>query len=377
MSDFLISGNVDTLIRAIYRGPLEESPWRSFLNSFCDAVDANYATLLLRPPREGDAGLVLNAVVASAEIYQSYNETYFALDPFVNLPAGKVVTLQEFMPRAELLETQYYQHYMAPIGVFHNMGVDMTEPDGLNARLRVTRPEGSDDFGKKEKALCQLLIPHLQQSIALHSRIKRTESESLLYSEAINQLALGTIILDDQAKILRTNKAAEHLLRHNDDLRVKDGRLQIVGRNDNIAFRELVEQVLDAHQRRVPSFVKAFRINRADGVNGLGLLVRPFPLVESSEGKTNPALAIFISDPSQRRVVPADILVDLYGFTPAESSLVLLLANGLTLDEASDELGVSRNTAKSHLSSVFSKTGVTRQTKLIQLILKSVAPFAN
>ena len=70
-----------------------------------------------------------------------------------------------------------------------------------------------------------------------------------------------------------------------------------------------------------------------------------------------------------------EILGQLFEFTPAEAALALLLANGLTLDEAAEELGVTRNTAKSHLSSVFSKTGVTRQPKLVQLILKSVAPM--
>ncbi|MCY1183803.1 hypothetical protein D3C76_1770240 [compost metagenome] len=51
----------------------------------------------------------------------------------------------------------------------------------------------------------------------------------------------------------------------------------------------------------------------------------------------------------------------------------MLLANGLTLDEASEELGISRNTSRAHLRSTFSKTGVTRQTMLVRLILRSVA----
>jgi DNA-binding CsgD family transcriptional regulator len=54
----------------------------------------------------------------------------------------------------------------------------------------------------------------------------------------------------------------------------------------------------------------------------------------------------------------------------------MLLANGLTLDQASAELGVSRNTARTHLRSLFSKTGVSRQTMLVRLILKSVANLA-
>nr|MDT0253635.1 LuxR C-terminal-related transcriptional regulator [Endozoicomonas sp.] len=51
----------------------------------------------------------------------------------------------------------------------------------------------------------------------------------------------------------------------------------------------------------------------------------------------------------------------------------MILANGLTLDETAEELGISRNTARAHLRSIFSKTGVTRQTMLVRLILKSVA----
>lgn len=374
---YKISKQLDQLIRSVYQGPLEDKPWWTFLNLFRDAVGGNYATLVLRPPREGDSGLVLNAVVVSPEVYDSYNHTYFSLDPFVDLPVDTVVTLQEFMPREELLKTDYYQQYMAPIDVFHNMGVDMSGPAGLNARLRVTRAQSQSDFGIDEKTLCQLILPHLQQSIALHSRIKRTESEREFYAGAIDQLAMGIIILDENSHVLRSNRVADKLLANNQNLLIKDGLLQVGSRKENKAFRELVDQVFSAHRNSEPGFVKAFRVGSTDSVTGLGLLIRPLPIVDSSALQRNPSVAIFIGDPQQRRVAPDEVLAELFGFTPAESSLALLLANGLTLDEASDELGVTRNTAKSHLSSVFSKTGLTRQTKLIQLILKSVAPFGG
>ncbi len=230
MDQYTISENLDALIRAVYQGPLEETPWLSFLEQLRLAVDANYATLVLRPPTEGDTGLVLNAVVASLEVREIYKQSFFVLDPFVDLPPGKVVTLREFMPREELLQTEYYQQYMKPVGVFHNMGADMSAPDGLNARLRITRPEGAEDFGEEEKALCQLLLPHLQQSIVLHSQLKRTESERELYAEAIDQLAMGTVVLDDQAKVQRINKAAESLLQNNPGMKIKDGQLQVGSR---------------------------------------------------------------------------------------------------------------------------------------------------
>ena len=92
-----------------------------------------------------------------------------------------------------------------------------------------------------------------------------------------------------------------------------------------------------------------------------------------NEGKLCPSVAIFISDPEQESSAPQEIVKALFDLTPAEAQLAMLLANGLTLDEASDALGISRNTARAHLRSTFSKTGVTRQTMLVRLILRSVA----
>ena len=77
------------------------------------------------------------------------------------------------------------------------------------------------------------------------------------------------------------------------------------------------------------------------------------------------------------RQATSDVLIALFGLTPAEARLAIRLVNGLSLDEAAISLGVSRNTAKSHLRAVFSKTGVTRQPQLIQLILNSVVTLAG
>ena len=62
----------------------------------------------------------------------------------------------------------------------------------------------------------------------------------------------------------------------------------------------------------------------------------------------------------------------LFDFTPAETQLALQLADGLALEEAADELGISKNTARAHLRAVFSKTGVTRQATLVRMLLSSV-----
>ena len=66
-------------------------------------------------------------------------------------------------------------------------------------------------------------------------------------------------------------------------------------------------------------------------------------------------------------------LAKLFGLTPAEASFAVLLGDGLTLDEAAAEQGIARNTARAHLRSIFAKTGVSRQTMLVRLIVTSLA----
>jgi DNA-binding CsgD family transcriptional regulator len=57
-----------------------------------------------------------------------------------------------------------------------------------------------------------------------------------------------------------------------------------------------------------------------------------------------------------------------YGLTRAEIRLCELLLAGQSLAEAATGLRVSRNTAKTHLTRIFDKTGVRSQMALLRLL---------
>lgn len=57
-----------------------------------------------------------------------------------------------------------------------------------------------------------------------------------------------------------------------------------------------------------------------------------------------------------------------FGLTPAETRLAARLKDGLTLKEASGELGVSINTVRNQLRAVFDKIGLSRQSDLIRAL---------
>ncbi|UVJ44642.1 LuxR C-terminal-related transcriptional regulator [Pseudomonas sp. LS1212] len=361
------------LVGNLYQGPLENVPWATFLNQLNVHLDSKYVTFILRPPSAHVDGLMVNTTGTSTEATASYNKHFFALDPFVDLPNRQVATLAEFISNDDLQNSEFYKSFLEPVNVFHILGADINTCDGAQCRIRISRSSDDKAFGNEEKALLAQFIPHLERSIKIHMQLNRIEAERNLYSGAVDQMAVGTIILDEAGKVLQTNQVADRLIQEKDGIKLVNDGLQVGTARDTQEFRRLVKQSLLSQKSSNPSVVEALRVQRPSGRADLGIIVRSVPLSAWSEGKQCPTVVIFISDPEQQSTAPQEIVRALFDFTPAETQLAMLLANGLTLDEASEELGISRNTSRAHLRSTFSKTGVTRQTMLVRLILRSVA----
>lgn len=379
----------EELVTAIYRGPLESQPWSSALPLLRELMDSHVVSLVLRPPAEDDRGVILNSVrpthgqvsarpqasqpdTADWEV-TAYREQFFALDPFVNLPVDKVVALADILDDEALVASDYYEHYLRPAGLFRILGLDTVEPGGMLARLRCTRRREEPPFTTDERALLARIAPHLRLAIQIHATLGRTASERNLYAGAVEQLAVATIILDEQGHVLSTNTIARVLLEDGDGLALRGQHLFIAGRDRNRELQNSLATIVQAQHRGETSVVRALRVLRSGNRPQLGLVLRPVPVSEWSEGQTSPCVAVFISDPELSETASLGTLRELFGLTPAEANLAVLLSRGLRLAEVSEAQNVSPHTARAQLKSVFAKTGVSRQAELVRLVLKSVA----
>jgi DNA-binding CsgD family transcriptional regulator len=366
------------LIESIYKG-LDELPlWQSFLSLLHSEMNANICFLILRTPNHGDAGLLLSHGLPSAlsdTPNNVYSDELYGLDPFVNLPLGKVVSLEEFLPKDQLLSSEFYQRCMKPFDLLYILGVDMQLTDGMRASLRITRSPNTAEFSAQDHAKIAILIPHLQRAIPLYARLQKMETERSLLDRTVSQLSLGTIILDDKRLIMHGNAIADRILAEKNGISTKDRQILISQSSEASHFRELLNHAIDIHRHSKPHIVQAMAITRSTGHLPLNIVVRSMPKVSQVDGQTVAAVAVFISDPEYKSQTSAEVLGQLYGLTPAESKLAMALADGQSLEDASNTLHITRNTARAHLRSIFVKTGVTQQTMLVSLLLKSVAAF--
>ena len=141
---------------------------------------------------------------------------------------------------------------------------------------------------------------------------------------------------------------------------------------DNRKLQQLIQKVLSQKSSPQVALVEAMSVNRTSGQAAWGLVIQSISPDQWTEGKHRPCVAVFLRDPEIKSQPPMRLAQELFQLTPAETSLAIQLANGLSLDEASEVLNIRRNTARAHLRSIFSKTGVRRQTELVRIFLNSV-----
>lgn len=367
----------DRLIGAIHDGSLDDQAFTRALDMFREQFKANFATLILRIPGVEDIGLMLVSGNLDAHGRLAYLTYHQSLTPFSNQPADRVFTEQDVMTAAEWEASQYYLESCQYQNVFHVMGADIsTESEGV-FRLRVTRPKDQPAFSAADRALCELLIPHLRRAFHVHSELGRSESLGALYADAINRLSVAAIVLTESGTVQRVNGYAQQLLDQADGLKLVGDRLKASYPGDNKTLQKRIKEAFAAIEKGQPLTGAALSVTRPSGEVSLGVVFETVPDRGWVGGKEQPTLMLYVRDAVNKSSVSSATAKQLFDFTPTETALALELANGLSLENAAENLGIMRNTARAHLRAIFSKTGVRRQAELVRVMLNSVVALSS
>jgi DNA-binding CsgD family transcriptional regulator/PAS domain-containing protein len=369
---------LNRLIGAIYDGPTESPPWRSALPLLRETLAAKHVTLILRPPATGTTGAMINTDTVRDDATQAYQTHFFALDAFVGLPDDRVVTPEEIVGAAAWRSGALYRDYLAPLDCEYILGADLRTVRGIECRFRITRGRSQPPFADADKALCNLLLPHLKRAIQVHARLDNLECERHLFAGVIERLQLGLITLARDGTVIDTNEEARRILGERDGIQLRGGALLVDHTQDAREFRRLLRAALaPAPEPASPAVIEAMSISRPSGRGRLGVVVRAVPPGSWPPGRGRPAAVVLLRDPQSGGAQAShEIVQRLFGLTPTEAALALNLAEGLALDEAAERLGVTLNTARTYLRFIFRKAGVARQSELIRKLLKSVATLA-
>lgn len=356
------------VLAALFASLLDEEPWSAFLERLGEASGATWATLILTPRQADQPGMILTPN-ADPGVGADYNSRLFADDPFVGLPEGKVAHFRDFVPADTLDRKTAFRAFLEQTSD-EILGVDIGEASRLELRLRLTRAADRPRFEAADRRRLETLVPHLRIALALFERLAAGETEQRIYAGAVAQMAVGVIILDRRGKVLRLNPPASTILAERDGIAL---------RGDALAFddAEIGRQLQARLARSDENGPLTLRIERPSGTGDLLLVVGQAPAPEFVAAGGGPAAVLFLTDPTHGPRISAEAIRDLLGLTQSEAAVAAHLAEGLAPAEVAARLGISANTVRAHLRSIFGKTGVKRQSQLVQLVHQSLPSLSR
>ncbi|MFM1982866.1 MAG: hypothetical protein RJB22_1585 [Pseudomonadota bacterium] len=354
---------ISDVLDALYGGLLQDQPWVGFLQALSGWLGATYATLILTAPGLAMPGALLTPG-ADPDVSDDYLASFFTTDPFQGLPEGQVTAFAEFVRDSDDPALAAYRGFLAQAGGDQVLGVDLRFASGFEARCRVMRDQSLPDFSAADRARFQAIVPHLRTAAALFERLQIAGAEHGVYRSAVDQLGVATISLDKSGRIVRANAMAERLLEAKDGLFSKAGQLEFSTPAPKASLMQILARGTDAAP---PG---RFKIPRAHG-SDLAVMVRPMTVPDMMRGGA--AVTLFITAPGEARTLDPDVIRDLFQLTRMEALIAVALADGRSLVDVADTLGIAHNTARAHLRAIFAKTGVRRQSQLVHLLRSGLA----
>ena len=182
--------------------------------------------------------------------------------------------------------------------------------------------------------------------------------------DLLHRLAHAVILVDKRGRVVRMNRRASEIVEQGDGLLIQHGVLRGVRPTDTAALHRLIGEAV-----RSGSGI-GLRLERPSRRWPLTALVAPLHR-KGAASNGHAAAAVFVSDPEHAPAIDAGMLREWFGLTPAEARLAVVLAQGHSLAEALERLGVGVNTARSQLKTIFGKTGTNRQAELVRLLLSA------
>jgi DNA-binding CsgD family transcriptional regulator len=185
--------------------------------------------------------------------------------------------------------------------------------------------------------------------------------------DVLDSMGIAALLVDRQRYVVGFNMLAARI---ETELQIVNGRLEGADPSTTSKLARLVETTLTGEASR-----RAIAIRRE---KELPIIIHGIRIegVATTEGDALRTLLLVI-DPCRKVANDHDQLREAFGLSSTEVRVALRLASGDSLQEAAAVCGISYESARTLIKSVYRKTGTNRQSSLVALIHgMSIVPLA-
>lgn len=363
-------------IETIYDCVGSEFDHSKALKSFSMAIDNTGFILIEIWPLFGKATVLAahnipqDAVDAMTSSFVSI-ENNSMLQNLPKIPIGVPVLRRAFVSDEEHFSSAMFKKTSQPWGL-HSEGVSIFSK-GLMSVLACGFVRRSNQVEINAETISRMAIinKHYQKAMTIHTKLDRLQTALLNSSDILDLVDFGIILYDSNKKLVQMNSSAQRILNKMDGLSVSESTLKIFDRDAQKKYNDILDENFDSNRPMASLNGGLVTVKRPSRLKPFGLLTVPMDI---NPCDINPRrIVTLIFDHSAKKITAIKHFATVYGFTKTESRLALEIAQGTSLEEYALKFNVSTNTVRAQLRTLFSKTGVTRQGKLVSLLLRSTS----
>ncbi|MGE5204108.1 MAG: helix-turn-helix transcriptional regulator [Chlamydiota bacterium] len=352
---------ISSLLEVLYGAVLDPARWDEFTKTLAVATESTQVAIFYAEPDAAPStSAIRSAYGFSGQEKAVYTEHFFATDiwlqKFREQPRAGAVVSYDLCPPEQLVETEFYNDYLRLFDKFHQCGCTL----GGNNYLTLIRPRGAAKYQASELALVNHVYPHLLNAAKLQGERSLLRAVVEANNRLTGETQMATLLVDGRRRVIYSNPAAATLLNQEPALRISGTTLQARDSAANATVHALIDEA-------VKTGTGAGGTVAVPRAGKLPLCLRVIPLPAILGILPAGAALVVVTDPATPLQTPASVLQRMFSLTGAEERLARLLAQGVSISEAIEILGVSRNTVKAQAKAIYSKTGVRSQAQLVAL----------
>jgi DNA-binding CsgD family transcriptional regulator len=360
----------DDLLLALLDGSFEEPAWSTFLDRLRQHTEADYASLIFRPPGAPNSVVHLfSGTQSPVVIQQLYRENFDAQDPtpYHSMVDGRVYTLNELLHLDDPTHEAFFRQIVIPAGMSELRTIRTVEASGVDVWLTITRRQG--DFCRQAASILARITPYLRGVLKAFIALERERVNGVLAGEVIRRMNCGWIALDADGKVLETDSRGEQFLAESGVLaRNAKGYLRAY----TIEFGEKIVDVVRELTSSPGMRARCVILSRNPWID---MLIVPADQAAHS-AKSIPAVIAYVQGDISGSAEPCEQLCRLFRLSLNEARLALALARGLSIAEAAEELDLTLETTRTYSKKIYAKVGARGQADLVRIIHRSLLRIA-
>ncbi|WP_415900523.1 helix-turn-helix transcriptional regulator [Neptuniibacter sp. QD48_11] len=355
------------LIESIYQSAIDPESWEETLLLLNKYFNSN-ATGIFVSNNNALMSTQIPFLGVSEEALSSYNKDYALLNPtfaeLEDLLPGHFFSEQLFNQLNQDSDyyhnTAFYNEWMKPQNFDHTSGgVLIAEKNNLVCFTQMRSFE-QGKYSDQEILLQKTLSRHICRALEMSSMFQKLEYKSSCSNLLIKNIGLGVAIISKQGDLIEMNETARDSFDRCKSLFIHNGRITAKLAEDRDKLCKSLEQIqlLRVSNKELPVNLKLTDANNFF-INLLPLPIQELPLFNDA------AAIVIIKNSTAPTPIKLTHLTSSYSLTNSEARLAQQLAEGTELKNAARIIGVSYETARWYLKSIFEKTDTHRQTELV------------